>query len=118
MPFVVPIGLVLANGPERTPARAVNVWRDSFQFQFLPSAVPRRSCGHPAQFYSFPHHRRAALRTSCQRESVGAPAFRSRRPAAQVGYWTLISGDRMLASVSCTSRFSNGEALCCCAYQV
>jgi 23S rRNA (cytidine2498-2'-O)-methyltransferase len=106
--------LVLADGPERQAAWCANVWR-------APLHIPIASIGDAAKklraiqrnwaHYPLAHHRRAALiaeklpKVSAKPLTFGAPA-----PTAPLGSWTLIAPDMMLASPSCSSPFSNGEA--------
>jgi 23S rRNA (cytidine2498-2'-O)-methyltransferase len=70
-------------------------------------ATLRRNC-EPS---SATGHRRAAL-IADKLPSVSAKplAFGAPRPRAPLGSWTLIAPDLVLASPSCSSPFSNGEA--------
>jgi 23S rRNA (cytidine2498-2'-O)-methyltransferase len=106
--------LVLAEGPEWPAAWTANVWRDPVQIPIASigdGAKKLRAIQRNWALYSFAHHRRAALiADKLPKVSAKPLVFGAPRPAAPLGSWTLIAPDRMLASASCTSPFSNGEA--------
>jgi 23S rRNA (cytidine2498-2'-O)-methyltransferase len=106
--------LVLAADLTRPLAWVSNVWSN-------PALIPISSIGDAANklraiqrnwaLYSVAHHRRAALIADRLPKVSAKPlVFGSPAPSAPLGSWTLIGSDMMLASSSCSSPFSNGEA--------
>jgi len=105
--------LLLAPGPRRPAAWALNVWLD-------PVTIPIASIGDAARLlraiqrnwvvYAPRHHRRAMLIQE-RLPSVSAKplVFGEKSPAAPLGSWTLLDPNTVLAAPSCTSAFPNGE---------
>jgi 23S rRNA (cytidine2498-2'-O)-methyltransferase len=106
--------LVLADGPPRPAAWALNVWRD-------PVRIPIRSIGHAAEVlraiqrnwsaYAPVHHRRATLIAGKLPHVSARPLrFPDPAPRAPLGSFTLLAPDLVLAAADCSSPFPNGEA--------
>ncbi len=104
---------MLAAGPPRAVAWVANIWRAPQRLTITSigdAAKQLRAIQRNWALYSFAHHRRAALiaeklpKVSAKPLRFGDPA-----PAAPLGSWTLIDPATVLAAVSCSSPFPNGE---------
>jgi 23S rRNA (cytidine2498-2'-O)-methyltransferase len=105
--------LLIADGPPRPVTWAHNVWYD-------PVEIPIRSITDGARklrelqrnwaLYSFLFHRRAAL-MEAELPHVGCKPLRFPEPVpdAQLGSWTLLDRDRILAAPRCSSPFRHGH---------
>jgi 23S rRNA (cytidine2498-2'-O)-methyltransferase len=105
--------LLIAEGPPREAAWALNTWLEPRQIAIASiadaaaklRAIQRNWAGYAPRF-----HRRAML-IQQQLPSVSAKplAFGAPPPAAPLGSWTLLDAGTVLASPQCTSPFPNGE---------
>jgi len=105
--------LLLAPGPARPAAWAVNTWHS-------PRIIPIRSIGEAVRalrglqrnwcLYSHAHHRRARLVMGQLPHVSSKPLrFPAPAPAAALGSFTLVDANNVLASPECSSAFPNGE---------
>ena len=105
--------LVGATGEAFAAVWAENIW-------LAPQWIPVRSISHAASalkalqrnwvLFSTEEHRRAALIQEALPKVGAKPlVFGTPAPASPLGSWTLWDRDMILASVSCSSPFANGE---------
>jgi len=104
--------LVLAAGPPRPAAWALNVW---YEPRLIPipsikqGARTLRSIQRNWACYAFAHHRRAALiQDQLPHVSAKPLSFPSAAPTAPLGSWTLLDENTILAAPRCSSPFVNG----------
>jgi 23S rRNA (cytidine2498-2'-O)-methyltransferase len=105
--------LLIASGPARAAAWAVNVWLDPQEIAIASisdAAAKLRSVQRNWAVYAPRLYRRASLiqerlpMVSARPLVFGAPA-----PIAPLGSWTLLDAGTLLAAQHCTSPFPNGE---------
>jgi 23S rRNA (cytidine2498-2'-O)-methyltransferase len=105
--------LLIAPGPPRAAAWAVNIWLD-------PQAIPVASISDAAAklravqrnwaVYAPRLYRRASLiRERLPTVSAKPLVFGAQAPTAPLGSWTLLDAGTLLAAARCTSPFPNGE---------
>jgi len=106
--------LLLAPGPARPVAWAINVWHDPVELDAPSIGVAARALRAIQRNwwpYAFQLHRRTGLlaealpKVSAKPLVFGAPA-----PTAPLGSFTWIESGRLLAAAHCSSPFPNGEA--------
>jgi len=105
--------LLAAPGPPRSPAWALNVWRNP-RIIGAPSisagAKALKSLQRNWAGLQVSHFRRAALvQQQLPHVSARPLVFPERAPATPLGSWTLLDERTILASPDCTSAFPNGE---------
>ncbi|MFM2042871.1 MAG: hypothetical protein RLY86_1447 [Pseudomonadota bacterium] len=105
--------LVLAEGPAKPAAWALNVWHDPVTIA-VPSikqgAKALRSMQRNWAPYMVAHHRRAALiQENLPHVSAKPLTFHTPAPTAPLGSWTLLDEGTILAAPRCSSPFPNGE---------
>jgi 23S rRNA (cytidine2498-2'-O)-methyltransferase len=105
--------LLIASGPPRAAAWAVNVWHDPQEIRVASisdAAAKLRAIQRNWACYA-PHlYRRATLiHGQLPRVSAKPLVFGMPKPRAPLGSWTLLDGETMLAAPRCTSAFPNGE---------
>jgi len=104
--------LVLADGPPRPAAWALNVWMDpvAISIQSIKQgAKALRSIQRNWAAYTVQHHRRAQLiQDNLPHVSAKPLVFPSPAPTAPLGSWTLLDESTILAAARCTSPFRNG----------
>ena len=105
--------LLIASGPPRAAAWAVNVWLDPQEIpisSISDAAAKLRAIQRNWAVYAPRLYRRASLiqerlpTVSAKPLVFGAPA-----PTAPLGSWTLLDAGTLLAAARCTSPFPNGE---------
>jgi 23S rRNA (cytidine2498-2'-O)-methyltransferase len=105
--------LLIASGPPRAAAWAVNVWLDPQEIpisSISDAAAKLRAIQRNWAVYAPRLYRRASLiqerlpTVSARPLVFGAPA-----PTAPLGSWTLLDAGTLLAAQHCTSPFPNGE---------
>ncbi len=105
--------LVLTDRPIQKSYWAQNIWQN-------PTLIPIQSIKDGAQklkaiqrnwnLYSFQLHRRAKLIQESLPYVSGSPLqFPSPLPKTNLGSWTLLNSNAILASAECSSLFPNGE---------
>jgi 23S rRNA (cytidine2498-2'-O)-methyltransferase len=106
--------LVLTEGPPRDIAWVANIWRAPQRLAIASigdAAKQLRAIQRNWAFYSFAHHRRAALiAEKLPKVSAKPLAFGDAAPSAPLGSWTLLDNATVLAAAACSSPFPNGEA--------
>lgn len=106
--------LLIAKGPAQPMSWVENIW-------YEPQRIPMDSIGHGAKLlraiqrnwahFPFTQHRRAALLAEKLPYVSAKPIeFPNPAPSGQLGSWTLLDRDTLLASPRCSSPFPNGEA--------
>jgi 23S rRNA (cytidine2498-2'-O)-methyltransferase len=105
--------LLLAPGPPREAAWALNVWRDPRRIPFVSirdAARGLRDLQRSWAGYQVHMHRRAALISEGLPHVSARPLrFPDPAPTAPLGSWTLIDRHTVLASPDCSNPFPNGE---------
>ncbi|MFH1533155.1 MAG: SAM-dependent methyltransferase [Pseudomonadota bacterium] len=105
--------LLLAPGPPRDVAWALNVWRDPRRIPFVSIRdAARRLKGLQRSWAGYPlhMHRRAALISEGLPHVSARPLrFPDPAPIAPLGSWTLLDRHTILASPTCSNPFPNGE---------
>ena len=105
--------LLLAPGPPRDAAWALNVWRDPRRIPFVSIRDAARALQDLQRGwagYQVHMHRRAALISEgLPHVSARALVFPEPAPAAPLGSWTLLDRHTLLAAPDCASPFPNGE---------
>ncbi len=105
--------LVLTEGGPRRAAWATNVWLDAERHGFASIKEASEillSLGQRWHLFSQSHHRRAKLIEALLPPVEHAPlTFGARPPRAQLGSWTLLDANTLVASPHCSSQFPNGE---------
>jgi 23S rRNA (cytidine2498-2'-O)-methyltransferase len=105
--------LLIASGPPRAAAWAVNVWLDPQEItisSISDAAAKLRAIQRNWAVYAPKLYRRASLiqerlpTVSARPLVFGVPA-----PTAPLGSWTLLNGGTLLAAARCASPFPNGE---------
>src|SRR5579884_2369690 len=104
--------LLIAAGPPRPAAWAVNIWLDPQQIGIASigdAAAKLRAIQRNWAVYA-PHcHRRAVLiEQRLPKVSARPLVFGTPPPAAPLGSWTLLDAGTMLVAPRCTSPFPNG----------
>jgi 23S rRNA (cytidine2498-2'-O)-methyltransferase len=106
--------LILADGPPRPAAWALNIWRQA-------ERIPIASIGEAAKAltsrqrnwaaYAFQLHRRTQLIVEKLPKVSAKPLmFPQAAPSAPLGSFTLLDANTLLAAKDCSSPFPNGEA--------
>jgi 23S rRNA (cytidine2498-2'-O)-methyltransferase len=105
--------LLIAAGPPRPAAWAVNIWLDPQQIEVASiseAATKLRAMQRNWAFYAPGFFRRASLiREQLPKVSSKPLVFGAPPPTAPLGSWTLLDPGTMLAAPRCTSPFPNGE---------
>ena len=105
--------LLLAPGPPRDVAWALNVWRDPRLIPFVSirdAARGLRDLQRSWATYQVHMHRRAALISEGLPHVSARPLrFPDPAPDAPLGSWTLLDRHTVIASPSCSNPFPNGE---------
>ena len=105
--------LLLAPGPPRAAAWALNTWLDPVETpvaSISDAAAKLRAVQRNWAVYAPLWHRRARLiQESLPSVSSRPLVFPAPAPTAPLGSWTLIDANTVLASASCSSPFPNGE---------
>ncbi|WP_119677709.1 SAM-dependent methyltransferase [Indioceanicola profundi] len=105
--------LVLADGPPRPAAWALNIWYDPVVIPIASikqGAKALRSIQRNWAPYTFQHHRRASLiQENLPHVSAKPMEFYTPAPTAPLGSWTLLDESTILAAPHCSSPFPNGE---------
>jgi 23S rRNA (cytidine2498-2'-O)-methyltransferase len=105
--------LLLAAGPPRPAAWALNVWLDPVEIGIASigdAAAKLRAMQRNWAPYAPRFHRRAMLiQERLPKVSARPLVFGTPVPTAPLGSWTLLDAGTLLASPSCTSAFPNGE---------
>jgi len=105
--------LVFTEGPPRPAAWAANVWLEPICLSIssiADAARKLRAIQRDWALYSFHFHRRAQL-IAAQLPSVAVKpsAFPALPPSRNIGSWTLLDEQTVLASARCSSPWPNGE---------
>jgi len=105
--------LLIAAGPPRPAAWAVNIWLDPRQIEVASisdAAAKLRAMQRNWTSYAPRLFRRATLiRERLPKVSSKLLVFGAPPPTAPLGSWTLLEAGTMLAAPRCTSPFPNGE---------
>ncbi len=105
--------LLIAAGPPRPAAGAVNVWHDPQEIEIASigtAASTLRALQRNWAVYAPVFHRRAVLiQEKLPKVSAKPLVFGTPPPAAPLGSWTLLDTGTLLAAPSCTSPFPHGE---------
>jgi 23S rRNA (cytidine2498-2'-O)-methyltransferase len=105
--------LLLAPGPPRDAAWALNTWRAPRRIPFVSirdAARGLRDLQRSWAGYQVHMHRRTALISEGLPYVSARPlVFPEAAPAAPLGSWTLLDRHTLLASPECSSPFPNGE---------
>ena len=106
--------LLLAPGPARPAAWAVNVWHDPVELAVASigaAARELRAIQRNWWPYAFQLHRRTELLAAALPKVSARPlVFGTAAPAAPLGSFVWLAPDRLLAAARCSSPFPNGEA--------
>jgi 23S rRNA (cytidine2498-2'-O)-methyltransferase len=105
--------LLIAAGPPRQAAWAVNVWLDPQEIKIASisdaaarlRAIQRNWALYPAKLY----RRTALVQTQLPKVSAKPLVFGMPPLTAPLGSWTLLDAETMLLAPRCTSAFPNGE---------
>jgi 23S rRNA (cytidine2498-2'-O)-methyltransferase len=105
--------LLIAPGPPRAAAWAVNVWLDPQEIAIASisdAAAKLRAIQRNWAVYAPSLYRRATL-VQAQLPKVSAKplVFGASPPAAPLGSWTMLDAETIVAAQQCTSPFPNGE---------
>jgi 23S rRNA (cytidine2498-2'-O)-methyltransferase len=105
--------LLLAEGPPRPTAWALNTWLEPVEIGILSisdAAAKLRALQRNWAVYAPRFYRRASLiQEALPKVSAKPLVFGAPVPAAPLGSWTLLDADTVLAAAACTSPFPNGE---------
>jgi 23S rRNA (cytidine2498-2'-O)-methyltransferase len=105
--------LLIADGPPRPAAWAVNIWLDpqNLRVRSISDAARKlRAIQRNWAVYAPVLHRRACLiQEQLPIVSAKPLVFGTPAPDAALGSWTLLDGETVLASQDCSSPFPNGE---------
>lgn len=105
--------LVVTEGPRQDVAWAQNVWLDprEIQIESIGDAAKKLRELKPLwSLHSNSHHRRASLvQAKLPKVRDVQLTFLGPLPDRELGSWTMLAPDRILASPSCTSRFPDGD---------
>lgn len=107
--------LILAKGPPQTAYFAQNIWLNPqvISFHSISDAAKKlRALGKLWSFYPYKNIRKAALiKEKLPYFSPKPLEFPAKLSPTPLGSWTLLDDKTLLASPSCSSSFSCGEAL-------
>jgi 23S rRNA (cytidine2498-2'-O)-methyltransferase len=105
--------LILADGPLQTSFWAQNIWMETRTLQIksiTDGAKALRAIQRNWNMYSFRWHRRSTLiQERLPHVSARPLRFPEPAPQSQLGSWTLLAPDLVLASARCSSAFPHGE---------
>ena len=105
--------LLLAAGPPRKAAWALNTWLDPVEIavaSIADAAAKLRAIQRNWAFYAPRYYRRASLiQERLPKVSAKPLVFGAPPPAAPLGSWTLLDAGTLLAAPRCSSAFPNGE---------
>jgi 23S rRNA (cytidine2498-2'-O)-methyltransferase len=105
--------LILADGPLQTSFWAQNIWMEARTLQIksiTDGAKALRAIQRNWIMYSFRWHRRSTLiQERLPHVSARPLQFPEPAPQSQLGSWTLLAPDLVLASARCSSAFPHGE---------